>query len=514
MKRLLPLAIILVSLISGCGINPVTGERELNLVSEQKEISIGKEQYLATQQMQGGEYTIDRELSVYVNSVGQRISAVSDRPLPYEFTVINNSVPNAWALPGGKIAVNRGLLLELDNEAELAAVLSHEIIHAAARHGAKSMERGILLQGAVLATGIAVGGSDYSQLAIGGASLAAGLITHKHSRDAEKEADFYGMKYMSRAGYAPHAAVTLQEKFVRLAENRNESWLNGLFASHPPSQERVDANRETTRQLPLTGDLGRERYQQKIAHIKKTEKAYAEYEKGRKALQEKNYTSANSLATRAIEIEPREAQFYGLQGDIHFEQKKFPRALTLYDTAIQYNNSFFLFYVQRGLTQRILGNSSGAERDLKSSIELLPTATAYNALGEVSLANGQRIEAKNYFTAAATSGSESGRQALSSFIKLDLPDNPQTYIHTAAARDSNGGVRIKIKNTSPFTVTGITILARYVDAAGKTQQARSSFTDTLTAGQESYLPITATSFLTDEKDLRQLDVLSARIAEN
>ena len=86
---------------------------------------------------------IDPELTKYVNEVGQRLAAVSDRKLPYEFVVINNSVPNAWALPGGKIAVHRGLLIELNSEAELAAVLGHEIVHAAARHGAKGMERGI-----------------------------------------------------------------------------------------------------------------------------------------------------------------------------------------------------------------------------------------------------------------------------------------------------------------------------------------------------------------------------------
>ena len=87
------------------------------------------------------------ELTTYVNEVGQKLAAVADRKLPYEFVVLNNSVPNAWALPGGKIAVNRGLLTELQNEAELAAVLGHEIVHAAARHGAKAQERGTMHAG-------------------------------------------------------------------------------------------------------------------------------------------------------------------------------------------------------------------------------------------------------------------------------------------------------------------------------------------------------------------------------
>ena len=125
-------------MLGSCAVNPVTGQRELGFISEQRELTIGAEQYSPSQQSQGGQFSVDPELTDYVQGVGQRLAEVSDRPLPYEFVVLNNSVPNAWALPGGKIAVNRGLLSELNNEAELAAVLGHEIVHAAARHGAQA----------------------------------------------------------------------------------------------------------------------------------------------------------------------------------------------------------------------------------------------------------------------------------------------------------------------------------------------------------------------------------------
>jgi predicted Zn-dependent protease len=124
--RSLPFAILIGSAtLAGCTINPVTGERELALVSAVDEVAIGEAQYVPSRQMQGGDYVREPELTRYVNDVGQRLAAVSDRALPYEFVVLNSSVPNAWALPGGKIAVNRGLLLELGSEAELAAVLGH-----------------------------------------------------------------------------------------------------------------------------------------------------------------------------------------------------------------------------------------------------------------------------------------------------------------------------------------------------------------------------------------------------
>ena len=143
-----------------------------------------------------------------------RVAAQTGVNLPYEFVVLNNSVPNAWALPGGKIAINRGLLMELDNEAELAAVLGHEATHAAARHGAQQIERGTLLQVGMLAAAIGAASSQYGDAVVGASQLGAGLLMQKYGRDAEREADYYGTAFMAKAGYDPQAAVTLQETFV------------------------------------------------------------------------------------------------------------------------------------------------------------------------------------------------------------------------------------------------------------------------------------------------------------
>ena len=237
LKNLYTGLVLLVSaVLTSCAVNPVTGRNEISLVSESQERAIGAEQYEPSQQSQGGEFVVDPVLTEYVSTVGQRIAAVSDRPLDYEFVVLNNSVPNAWALPGGKIAVNRGLLTELNNEAELAAVLGHEVVHAAARHGAQAITRGTLLQGALVASAIAASDNDYADYIVGASQLGAQLITQSYGREAEREADYYGIQYMVQAGYDPRAAVSLQETFVRLSEGNNPGWLDGLFASHPPSQ--------------------------------------------------------------------------------------------------------------------------------------------------------------------------------------------------------------------------------------------------------------------------------------
>ncbi|MDA0977399.1 MAG: M48 family metalloprotease [Proteobacteria bacterium] len=207
MNRLILLLLLtLLTGITGCATNPVTGKSELSFVSENQEIAIGEQQYTPTQQSQGGLYRVDAALTEYVQQVGNRLAAVSDRDLPYEFVVINDSTPNAWALPGGKIAVNRGLLTQLDNEAELAAVLGHEIVHAAARHGAQSMERNMLMQGAIMLTAISASDSEYGNYIMGGASIGAQLLSQRYGRGAELESDYYGMTYMVRAGYDPDAA--------------------------------------------------------------------------------------------------------------------------------------------------------------------------------------------------------------------------------------------------------------------------------------------------------------------
>ena len=319
-------------LLVACATNPVTGDKELAFVSETTELEIGREEYGPSRQMQGGDFNADPELTAYVSGVGQRLAAVSDRKLPYEFVVLNNSVPNAWALPGGKIAVNRGLLLELDNEAELAAVLGHEVVHSAARHGAKGMERGMLLKGAVtaagMATSVATDDPGYAAIAVGGATLAANLINQRYGRDAEREADLYGMEYMARAGYDLKAAVTLQETFERLSSEQRQDWLSGLFASHPPSRERVDNNKVTARRLEVKGGkVGREPYQKAIAHLQKTKPAYDAYEEGVSSLKAADLEEARRLAQKALKMEPREARFHALLGDADFAGKNYKKAL-------------------------------------------------------------------------------------------------------------------------------------------------------------------------------------------
>ncbi|MBW3568144.1 MAG: M48 family metalloprotease [Proteobacteria bacterium] len=405
-------------IVAACVQNPVTGERNLGLVSEAQELQLGQENYVPTQQMQGGEYTVDPELGRYVNSVGQKLAAAAKRDLPYEFVVINNDVPNAWALPGGKMAVNRGLLVELDSEAELAAVLGHEIVHADARHTAQTLERGMLLQLGVLAAGVAASDSEYGDLAVGAGMVGAQIINSKYGREAELEADRYGMQYMAEAGYNPEAAVSLQETFVRLSEGRNPNWLEGLFASHPPSQERVERNRAYLADLPDSGTLGRETYQQKTAHIRKVKPAYESYNEGVKALSEGNIALAEQKAREAIRVEPREGKFHGLLGQSAMHQEQNQAALQHFDKAIELNPQYFEHYVYRGALRQQAGNLAGARQDLEQSNQLLPTAIAHEMLGDIAAQQGRRNDAAQHYQVAAQSQSAVGQRAAEKLRRL------------------------------------------------------------------------------------------------
>jgi len=423
MQRLVSITVILL-LLAGCATNPVTGERRLSLYGEDWERQVGAQQYAPMRQAQGGDLVIDQSAVDYVQSVGQRVAQYADRDLPYEFKVINSSVPNAWALPGGKLAINRGLLTELGSEAELAAVLGHEVVHAAAGHSAHAASRAALAQGAVILGGVAVGAStdndEYTQVALLGGMIGAQLIQQRYSRDAEREADLYGMRYMKRAGYDPAAAVELQETFVRLSENRQPGWLEGLFSSHPPSPERVENNRRTADELGRGGDIGRQAYQQQMARLQDLQPAYKAHDEGRKALKKGDMDEALAKADEALAIESGEALFHALRGDALATREDYAAAERAFSEALERDSSWFYHYLRRGMVRAQSKQWSGARSDLRISLDMLPTADAHLHLGNVERATGNRQQAIEYYQNAARSNTPAGKRARQNLVDMGV----------------------------------------------------------------------------------------------
>lgn len=469
--------------LSGCATNAVTGKKEFRIVSEAQEIQQGQQAYSPLLQSQGGSLVVDPELQSYVANVGARLAAVSDRPLPYEFTVLNNSVPNAWALPGGKIAINRGLLTELESEAELAAVLGHEVVHAAAGHSAAQMSRGMLLQGGLLATMIATGDNRNQQAYMLGANLGAQLLTQRYGRKAELESDLYGMEYMSQSGYDPQGAVELQQTFVRLSEGRQSDWLSGLFASHPPSTQRVAENQKTAQRLPAGGERGKAQYQRAMAKMIQAKPAYDAYDEGRQALAKGDTETARSKAQAAIRAFPQEAHFHGLLGDIENKRNNADRAIKHYNDALARDDSFFYYYLRRGLISESRRDDDAATADLKRSLELLPNAPAYYGLGNIARRQNRTSEAVEYYKVARQAGGEMGVDAETALLELDLPSNPGEYVQARAGLDSNGQLLVQIGNTTKVNLNRIALQIRYVTSDGGIKTLNRRLNGTLAAGQ-------------------------------
>lgn len=399
--------------LSGCVTNPVTGKSQISLMSPEQEVAAGAQNYVPAQQSQGGQYTVDPGLTTYVQSVGKKLAAVSDRPdLPYEFVVLNNDVPNAWAMPGGKLAINRGLLMYLEDEAQLASVLGHEIVHAAARHGAQQQTQNVLMGAGVLIAGVAISEKKPEVGALGMGALAVGAQAWqaKYGRSHELQSDEVGIKYMAKAGYDAQAAVELQEIFVKLSEGRNSGFIEGLFASHPPSQERVEKNRVTAAKYP-GGVRNKEAYQRAIGQLKKDKKAYESYQKAQKLASEKKYIDAMGYVDQAIAQQPRENLFWDMKGQLLLQEKKTGEAINAFDKSIQANPKYFKPYVLRGIAYHEQGKRDLAEKDLLTGQRYLPTQIGAYYLGEISLAKGNKSQAAQYYQQAAQGGGEIGEAA-------------------------------------------------------------------------------------------------------
>ncbi len=241
-RRCLPV-LTLAAVLSGCGTNPVTGEKDLILMSEEKEIAIGRQYH----QLILREYDIyeDRDLQSYVQAVGERVAANSHRPdLTYHFTLLDSEEINAFALPGGYIYITRGIMAYLNSEAELAAVLGHEVGHVTARHAARKHGRGLLGGLAATAATIVTGSQAIGTVA----NMAGGALISGYGRNLELEADGLGAEYLARAGYRPEAMIEVvrvlkaQETFeIERAreEGRKPQVYHGVFSTHPDNDKRL-----------------------------------------------------------------------------------------------------------------------------------------------------------------------------------------------------------------------------------------------------------------------------------
>jgi len=247
MKKIVPfLGFSLILFTVHCAVNPVTGKRELSLISERDEIALGKQTDTEIR-VQYGVYD-DSALLGYVQKVGQSMAPHTHRPhLTYHFAILDTPVVNAFAVPGGYIYVTRGILALMSSEAELAVVLGHELGHVNARHSVAKLSQLMLAQ-----FGLAIGSviSETFAKITGAASIGIQLLFLKFSRDDEREADALGVEYSRKGGYNPSEMVSFFASLEKFGDLSGGQSLPGFLSTHPLTSERV----QNTKDMLLESD--------------------------------------------------------------------------------------------------------------------------------------------------------------------------------------------------------------------------------------------------------------------
>lgn len=240
-------------LLAACATNPVTGERELLLMSPEREAALGRETAAQVEQTIG--LVDSKPLADYVSAIGGRLAARSPRrEIDHHFLVADMPEANAFALPGGWIYVSRGLLAIANSEGELANVVGHEIGHVAARHAAQRETRalgvGLLSVLGTIAAGVAGGAQAAQAIGALGQVAGAGLIA-SYSRDQERQADEIGQDLAARSGYDPLAMSSFLTTLERESKLHTGARLPGFLDSHPVTAERVRDTAARARSLPV-----------------------------------------------------------------------------------------------------------------------------------------------------------------------------------------------------------------------------------------------------------------------
>ena len=355
------------STLSACATSPVTGQSILVGMSEDEErrtdAKVSPHQF--SQDLGAVQ---DVSLNRYLGEVGRRVCSVSHRPqMPYSFRALNANYVNAYTFPGGAMGITRGILVELDDEAQLAALLGHEAGHVNARHAAQRQGQSLIAQVAVAGLNIAASDSRWAGLLAIGSQLGASALLSSYSRDNEREADALGQEYMVRAGYPAGGMVQLHDLLVR-QEKEAPGLFETMFATHPMSRERRDTARHLADSQYLSSQKSppqRERFMDQTSGLRRLKPTIDDLKRGESRMSQKkldlaredfrsalrrapddyaaNLRMAQCLqaqgqsrealryAESASRIYPQEAQAHKMAGVLALEQREPARAYQRFD---------------------------------------------------------------------------------------------------------------------------------------------------------------------------------------
>lgn len=362
--------------LSGCAVDPVTGKQQLMMMSRDQEIAVDKQQSPYQFSSDYGKIQ-DHDLNRYVSEVGNKMLPHVHRPdMPYNFQCVNATYINAYAFPGGSIAVTRGILLELENEAELAALLGHELGHVNARHTAEQVSKSTISSAiigglAILADTQASGLGQLTQQ-LGG--LGQGLFLAKYSRDNEREADRLGHQYMVAGGYGSKGMVGLMEMLDSMNKEKPSS-AAVLFSTHPMSDERLSAARERDQgeyAHTAKSPLQRERYMDRTAGLRRREKAIRQMQEGERYMAKDAFDKAEAAFKSAIRASKQDYTAHVLMAKCMLVQEKPKQALSYANAAKQLYPAEAQGHYLAGLANSGASKYAQAFRDFSKTDQLLP----------------------------------------------------------------------------------------------------------------------------------------------
>lgn len=360
----------------GCATSPVTGRTQLMLVSEEEEIQVDRQHAPLQFSADYGQIQ-DQGLNNYVQQVGKSLAARTHRTrMPYSFRVVNANYVNAYAFPGGSIACTRGILLSLDDEAELAALLGHELGHVNARHTAQQMSKGkvtsTIVGGFSVVAGVVAGGLGQVAGALG--SIGAGALLAHYSRDNEREADALGMEYMVKAGYSPKGMVGLMDMLQGLSKSK-PSAIELMFSTHPMSDERYQSAVKNSQKKYASARnlaLNRERYMDHTARLRAIKGTIEELQKGEAAMNGEKMGEAEAHFRNALKQTPNDYAGLVMMATCQIMQKKTAEGLRYSEAAKSVYPQEAQAYYLSGFAKLQTKNFAGAYQDFSFYEKVLP----------------------------------------------------------------------------------------------------------------------------------------------
>jgi predicted Zn-dependent protease len=399
--RSLRVTILLLFLLILSGCSESQGPH-LTLISEQKEIRLG-EFYTPYYIDQGEGLFPEKEVQSYVKKVGERLARVTPRKLPYKFFVLNSGEVNAFALPGGPVMITRGMLLHLNSESELAAVLGHELGHINARHYVRFLEKRLTLNLLLVITSVFLPDNTAGEVLWRLENLGASLLTLKFSRDQEREADRYGIIFACRAGYSPYAVIKVFKTLKRLEKEHIPEWLS----THPLPETRIKEAKAFLQSFNCPGS--KEKDSPEFHRIKtivaRTSDSYKLVKKAEKAYKNGDFTKASAYLQDALKIYPKNTLAALLLSILYVKHKEYKKAQKYVLLCLKYAPEWFSANIIAGIVFFYQKDFFRAETYFKEGKQLVPfKGISYYYLGRIAEARGNYINAINYYQKALRLG--------------------------------------------------------------------------------------------------------------